>query len=138
MKLLLDTHTFLWFVLSDPRLSATAKAVIEDPANDILMSPASYWEIAIKVCRKKLDLFAAYDDFMNRGIVGNDFEILQIEPRHTSLLTSLPLHHKDPFDRLLVAQGTGEHSACQRRRLWMRTASIGSGRRRRVFGTLEA
>lgn len=49
MRLLLDTHTFLWFVLNDPQLSAAAKALIEDPANDILVSPASYWEIAIKV-----------------------------------------------------------------------------------------
>jgi PIN domain nuclease of toxin-antitoxin system len=108
MRLLLDTHAFLWFVLNDPQLSAVAKALIEDPANDILVSPASYWEIAIKVGLKKLDLFAPYDDFMDRGIAGNDFEILPIEPRHTSLLTTLPLHHKDPFDRLLVAQALVE------------------------------
>jgi PIN domain nuclease of toxin-antitoxin system len=108
MRLLLDTHTFLWFVLNDPQLSATAKAHVEDPANDILISPASYWEIAIKVRLKKLDLFAPYDDFMHRGIVGNDFEILPIEPKHTSILTTLPLHHKDPFDRLLVAQALTE------------------------------
>ena len=108
MRLLLDTHTFLWFVLNDPQLSATAKAHVEDPANDILISPASYWEIAIKVRLKKLDLFAPYDDFMHRGIVGNDFEILPIEPKHTSILTTLPLHHKDPFDRLLVAQAMAE------------------------------
>jgi PIN domain nuclease of toxin-antitoxin system len=58
MRLLLDTHTFLWFVLNDPQLSAAAKALIEDPANDILISPASYWEIAIKVGLKRLDLSA--------------------------------------------------------------------------------
>jgi PIN domain nuclease of toxin-antitoxin system len=108
MRLLLDTHTFLWFVLDDPQLSGSAKARIEDPANDILISPASYWEIAIKVRLKKLDLLTPYDDFMHRGIVGNDFEILPIEPKHTSLLTTLPLHHKDPFDRLLVAQALVE------------------------------
>jgi len=56
----------------------------------------------------KLDLRAPYDDFMQRGIVGNDFEILPIEPRHTSVLTNLPLHHRDPFDRLLVAQAMVE------------------------------
>lgn len=110
MRMLLDTHTFLWFVLCDSQLSASAKALIEDPANDILISPASYWEIAIKVRSKKLNLFAPYDDFMQRGIVGNDFEILPIEPKHTSLLTTLPLHHKDPFDRLLVAQALVEGS----------------------------
>jgi PIN domain nuclease of toxin-antitoxin system len=104
MRLLLDTHAFLWFVLNDPQLSTVAQSLINDPANDILISPASYWEIAIKVGLRKLDLHASYDDFMYRGINGNDFEILQIEPRHTSLLTTLPLHHRDPFDRLLIAQ----------------------------------
>lgn len=108
MRVLLDTHTFLWFVLNDPLLSDGAKALIEDPASDVLVSPASYWEIAIKVRLNKLDLRSSYDDFMHRGIVGNDFEILPIEPRHSSLLTSLPLHHKDPFDRLLVAQSLVE------------------------------
>lgn len=104
MRCLLDTHTFLWFVLNDPALSLLARTLIEDPASDILISPASYWEIAIKVGLKKLDLHSSYDDFMHRGIVGNDFEVLLIETRHTSVLTTLPYHHKDPFDRLLIAQ----------------------------------
>ena len=108
MRLLLDTHTFLWFVLNEPPLSSSARTLIEDPANDILISPASYWEIAIKVCLKKLDLRSTYDDFMYRGIIGNDFEVLPIEPRHTSVLTTLPTHHKDPFDRLLIAQAMAE------------------------------
>jgi PIN domain nuclease of toxin-antitoxin system len=108
MRLLIDTHVFLWFVLADPKLIASAKAVVENPANDILVSPATYWEIAIKVSRKKLDLFAPYDDFMQRGIVGNQFEILPIEPRHTSVLTTLTHHHKDPFDRLIIAQAVAE------------------------------
>jgi len=104
MRLLLDTHAFLWFVLNDPQLSAGAQSLLIDPANDILVSPASYWEIAIKVRLGKLNLHAPYDDFLQRGIVGNDFDILPIEPRHTSVLTSLPLNHRDPFDRLLIAQ----------------------------------
>lgn len=104
MRLLLDTHAFLWFVLNDPQLSAGAQSLLIDPANDVLVSPASYWEIAIKVRLGKLDLHAPYDDFLQRGILGNDFDILPIEPRHTSVLTSLPLHHRDPFDRLLIAQ----------------------------------
>jgi PIN domain nuclease of toxin-antitoxin system len=109
MRVLRDTHTFLWFVLNDSLLSDGAKTLIEDPASDVLVSPASYWEIAIKVRLNKLDLRSSYDDdFMYRGIVGNDFEILPIEPRHSSLLTSLPLHHKDPFDRFLVAQSLVE------------------------------
>ena len=108
MRVLLDTHAFLWFVLNDPQLSPTALATIEDPANDVLVSPASFWEIAIKVSQKKLDLFAPYDEFMRRGIVDNDFEILPIEPRHGGRLTTLPFHHKDPFDRMLAAQSLVE------------------------------
>ena len=108
MRLLLDTHAFLWFVLNDAQLSSKAKTLIEDSSNDILISPASYWEIAIKVSHKKLDLFATFDDFMRRGITGNDFEILPIEPKHAAIVATLPLHHKDPFDRLLIAQALAE------------------------------
>jgi PIN domain nuclease of toxin-antitoxin system len=108
MRLLLDSHAFLWYVLNDSQLSAAAQHLIDDPANDVFVSPASYWEIAIKVGLGKLVLHAPYDDFMQKGIVGNDFEILHIEPKHTSILTTLPLHHRDPFDRLLIAQAMVE------------------------------
>src|SRR4051812_36529358 len=108
MRLLLDTHTFLWFVLKDPQLSRVADNLIADPTNDVIVSPATYWEIAIKVAKKKLDLFAPYDDFMKQGIDGNDFEILPIETKHTSLLTTMPVHHKDPFDRLIISQALTE------------------------------
>ena len=67
MRLLLDTHAFLWFVLNDPQLSQPAENARADPANDILISPASYWEMAIKVSKQKLDLHGSYDDFMRRG-----------------------------------------------------------------------
>ena len=108
MKLLLDTHAFLWFVLADPKLKATALDLISDRDNDILVSPASYWEIAIKVSLKRLELRASFDDFMQRGIEGNDFEILPIETRHASKLSTLPYHHGDPFDRMLIAQALVE------------------------------
>jgi PIN domain nuclease of toxin-antitoxin system len=108
VRLLLDTHTFLWFLLDDPRLSATARAVIVDPLNDVEISPASYWEIAIKVRFRKYALPEPYQLFMEREIAANDFRILAIEPRHTALLTTLPFHHKDPFDRLLIAQAIVE------------------------------
>jgi PIN domain nuclease of toxin-antitoxin system len=104
MRLLLDSHSFLWFVLRDPQLSPTADTLICDPDNDILISPATYWEIAIKVGLGKHDLLAPYDDFMKQGIEGNDFDVLPIETRHTSLLISMPRHHRDPFDRLIIAQ----------------------------------
>lgn len=108
MRLLLDTHSFLWFLLGDPLLSASARALIEDPANEVEISPASYWEIAIKIGLKKYALPEPYETFMNRELADNDFRILHIEPRHTAILTTLPLHHKDPFDRLIIAQAIVE------------------------------
>lgn len=108
MRLLLDTHAFLWFILDDPQLSPAAKAIIEDSANEVAISPASYWEIAIKIGLRKYSLPQPYQPFIDSQITTNDFRILHIEPRHTSLLTSMPPHHKDPFDRLLVAQAIVE------------------------------
>ncbi|MBC8114810.1 MAG: type II toxin-antitoxin system VapC family toxin [Candidatus Saccharimonas sp.] len=108
MRLLLDTHAFLWFLLDDPGLSETARNLIVDPGNDIEISPASYWEIAIKIGLGKYSLPEPYDTFMERELAENDFRILPILPRHTSVLTTLPLHHRDPFDRLLVAQAISE------------------------------
>jgi PIN domain nuclease of toxin-antitoxin system len=96
MRLLLDTHTFLWFILDDPRLSLTARNLIEDPANEVEVSPASYWEIAIKIKLGKYALPQPYQHFMETQIAANDFQILPIEPRHTALLTAMQLHHKDP------------------------------------------
>ncbi len=108
MRILLDTHAFLWFILDDPQLSASARSIIEDPANDIEVSPASYWEIAIKIKIGKYSLPQPYQSFMESHIAANDFHILHIEPKHTALLTTMQLHHKDPFDRLLIAQALAE------------------------------
>jgi PIN domain nuclease of toxin-antitoxin system len=109
MRVLLDTHTFLWFILDAPQLSSTAKILIEDPVNDVEVSPASYWEIAIKIKLGKYALSQPYQPFIETHIAVNDFHILPIEPRHTALLTTMPFHHKDPFDRLLVAQALKEN-----------------------------
>lgn len=108
MRLLLDTHALLWFVLGDTQLSKTALALILDPANEKLVSPASYWEIAIKLSIGKYALHEPYEDFMRRGIAGNGFGILPVEPGHTAALIALPFHHRDPFDRLLIAQAMVE------------------------------
>jgi PIN domain nuclease of toxin-antitoxin system len=108
MKLLLDTHTLLWFHLADPQLSAPALAAILDPANEKWVSPASYWEIAIKISIGKYILARPYEDFCRNAIDANGFQILHILPRHTALLTTLPFHHRDPFDRLMIAQATAE------------------------------
>jgi len=104
LRLLLDTHTLLWFALTDPQLSGTATSLIMDPDNEKLVSPASYWEIAIKISIKKYSLSKPYEIFMDEAIDKNGFGYLHIEPKHTAALTTLPFHHKDPFDRLLIAQ----------------------------------
>lgn len=104
MRILLDTHAFLWFVLGDGKLSRTARTEIESSSNEKLVSPASFWEIAIKISIGKYTLPQPYEQFIQRAIHGNGFVILPIEPRHAAALTSLPFHHRDPFDRLLIAQ----------------------------------
>ena len=89
-------------------MSTTASDLIIDPANDIEVSPATYWEIAIKISLGKYTLPEPYDVFMEREIATNDFRILPIEPKHTAVLATLPFHHRDPFDRLLIAQAMVE------------------------------
>jgi PIN domain nuclease of toxin-antitoxin system len=102
--LLLDSHAFLWFAWDDPNLSSSAKALIEDPANRKLVSVASCWEIAIKVGLKKLSLGEPATTFLPRELAVNGFGLLGIELAHATLVETLPPHHKDPFDRMLVAQ----------------------------------
>jgi PIN domain nuclease of toxin-antitoxin system len=109
LRLLLDTHTLLWFALTDPQLSGPATALIMGPAHEKLVSPASYWEIAIKISVKKYALSKPYEVFMDEAIDKNGFGYLHIEPKHTAALTTLPFHHKDPFDRLLIAQALVEN-----------------------------
>ena len=81
---------------------------IEDLSNEKLISPASYWEIAIKISLNKYTLSQPYDEFMQKAIADNGFIILPIHPKHTATLTSLPFHHRDPFDRLIIAQAMVE------------------------------
>jgi PIN domain nuclease of toxin-antitoxin system len=104
VNVLLDTHALLWFLNDDPQLVPAAKAVIEDPANRKLVSIASCWEIAIKVGLKRLDLGELATTFLPRELSGNKFDLLAIDLAHATFIETLPLHHKDPFDRLLVAQ----------------------------------
>lgn len=108
MRLLVDTHAFLWFVTNDAQLSAAALALIADPTNEINVSPASYWEVAIKVSLNKYSLSARFEQFFKEGIEGNGFSVLPIEVRHAAVLASLPMHHKDPFDRLIISQAIAE------------------------------
>lgn len=110
MTVLLDTHALLWYVLADKKLSSAAEAIIADSANEAFISPASYWEIAIKVNTGKYMLSQSLDSFIQGCQLRYGFRILPIEPRHADRLTSLPYFkdHKDPFDRLLVAQALTE------------------------------
>ena len=108
MRLLLDTHAFLWFVTNNQRLSTPTRALIIDPSNEILISPATFWEVAIKVGLGKYPLSVSFDQFFQAGILGNDFTILPIEISHATVLAALPLHHKDPFDRMIVARAIVE------------------------------
>jgi len=109
MDVLLDTHTLLWYYLDDPQLSAPARAVLSDPANGVFVSPASYWEIAIKVCTKKYTLTVPFPQFIQEVIHDTGFTILPIEPGHAEPLTTLHRHHNDPFDRLIIAQAIVEN-----------------------------
>lgn len=111
MKLLLDTHAFLWFVTNDSQLSAAARAQIADPANTVFVSPASFWEVAIKVSIGKYSLSKPFQAFVTQGIFGNGFAILPIQPDHAAELCNLPYHHRDPFDRMLIAQALVEKFA---------------------------
>ena len=105
MKLLLDTHTFLWHADGDPRMSATATALLVDPANDLFLSMASVWEIAIKVGLKKLTLSAPYVLFMTRAITGYGLTVLPMALDDCVAYEQLPVpskQHRDPFDRMIV------------------------------------
>jgi PIN domain nuclease of toxin-antitoxin system len=104
MNLLLDTHAILWFFWDDPLLSASAKQLIVDPNNQKLVSVASCWEIAIKVAVGKIKLGEPTRTFLPREIAQNNFSVLPISIVHATAVEALPMHHRDPFDRLLVAQ----------------------------------
>lgn len=109
MRCILDTHAFLWFVLDDPQLSSKALGVISDLNNVLLLSPASYWEIAIKVSLGKYEIPGSFQDWLEKQLSINGFEILPIQVSHAAKVTTLPFYHRDPFDRLLIAQSLVEN-----------------------------
>lgn len=109
MRFLLDTHAFLWFTAGDERLGGSAVDMIGNPENEVLLSVASLWEIAIKLGTGKLKLDFSFDALLEDKVVGNGFRLLLLEPSHLRSLLDLPLHHRDPFDRLLIAQAIAEN-----------------------------
>jgi PIN domain nuclease of toxin-antitoxin system len=107
--LLLDTHAFLWWVSDAARLSKRASRAIAE--SECLLSVASCWEMAIKVSLEKLRLPSAVDRFVQEQLELNGFGLLAVSLEHTSGVATLAFHHRDPFDRLLVAQALSEEMA---------------------------
>ncbi len=109
MRLLLDTHAVIWYVDQDQLLSSSAHATISDPANDLLLSAGTIWEIGIKVGLNKLSLSLHYRDWMNKAIADLGLSVLPICVEYADAQAGLPRHHGDPFDRLLAAQALVEN-----------------------------
>jgi PIN domain nuclease of toxin-antitoxin system len=108
MRLLLDTNALLWFITGDSKLSTAARAAIEDPGNESFVSVGSFWEMAIKVSLGKLALAGTFPMVISRELARNGFTTLQISLAHVARISSMPFHHRDPFDRLLIAQAQEE------------------------------
>jgi len=108
MRLLLDTHTFLWLDGSPEQLSAAALAACEDATNELYLSVVSAWEIQIKHQINRLQLDVPLEEMIQEQQTANDLKILPVELPHVYILRQLPLHHHDPFDRLLIAQAKAE------------------------------
>ncbi|NQU39306.1 MAG: type II toxin-antitoxin system VapC family toxin [Lentisphaerae bacterium] len=110
MNLLVDTHAMLWFVTGDERLSPSARQAIEDPDCTNYISIASWWEIAIKCSLEKLRLDIPLEEFV-ADRVEEGFRVLSIDTRHLPALATLPFHHRDPFDRMIICQAMAENMA---------------------------
>lgn len=108
MRLLLDSHTFLWWCADDKRLSARARKVIAAAGTQCWLSHASVWEMAIKASLGKLTLDRSVENFVDTHCELNGFRLLPLSYRHICQVEKLPWHHRDPFDRLLVAQAQCE------------------------------
>jgi len=108
MKVLIDTHAFLWLLEDAPQLSAVARATFSNPECDLFFSAASYWEICIKQSLGKLKLAPKWKKIVARELDRNSIRWLALEPAHMHGILALPWHHRDPFDRLLMAQAISE------------------------------
>jgi PIN domain nuclease of toxin-antitoxin system len=110
LKLLLDTHSLIWWATDRKRLSESALAACEDASNMLLLSVVSVWEMQIKAQIGKLALQIPLATLIDRELRQNGLTLLPVELDHVLALEELPLHHKDPFDRLLIAQAQVEHA----------------------------
>ena len=109
MQLILDTHTFLWYIFGSTQLSAAALASLRNPANEKLLSMASPWEVGIKVSTSKLLLSEPLEAYFEEQMRLNSIKMLSITLAHIERVSVLPFHHRDPFDRMLVAQSLTEN-----------------------------
>lgn len=108
MKLLLDTHSLIWFFSGNPQLSNTARIYMEDVKHQKSISLATVWEMAIKQSKNKLTLALPLEEYIQQKLNLEDFELLPINLNHLGIISSLPFHHNDPFDRLIIAQAIVE------------------------------
>ena len=108
MRHLIDSQSLIWYVDQDHLLSPVAHAAMTDPGNELLLSAATIWEIAIKVGLKKLPLSMPYLAWMNKAIADLELVVLPITTEYADVQAGLPKHHRDPFDRLLAAQALVE------------------------------
>lgn len=108
MNLLLDTHAFLWFIKGSDKLSGRAKDLIADRGNERYLSVGSLWEMAIKVSIGKLDVPLPFTRLVAEHVRGNAVHILGVTAAHLDMQRSLPFHHRDPFDRMIIAQAEAE------------------------------
>ena len=108
MELLLDTHIFIWWADQPEKLSPAALSALEDDANELLLSVASVWEMQIKIQLGKLKLSLPLKELVKNQQETNDLTVSPVALTHVLALDALPFHHKDPFDRLLIAQGIAE------------------------------
>lgn len=108
MKILLDTHAFLWAITEDAQLSLRAREIFTARTSELFLSVASIWEILIKVQLKKLPLTKPVVPFLREQLANNNIHVLPLVLDHVARLEDLPVHHRDPFDRILVAQSLEE------------------------------
>jgi PIN domain nuclease of toxin-antitoxin system len=108
MRALIDTSTFLWFISDSDKLSRNARRFIADMENDLVLSVASLWEIAIKTSLGKLELLLPFSRLIPEQLEQNVITVLPIGVSHLSGIIDLPFHHRDPFDRLIIAQSLAE------------------------------
>ncbi len=108
MRALLDTNCFLWFITDSDKLTDSVRSFITDLENVLYLSAASLWEIAVKISIGKLELLSPFHVLIPEQLTANTIDILPIETPHLSRMISLPFHHRDPFDRLIIAQALAE------------------------------